>query len=83
MLAEILAILGQGITACKVWFDSLTFFTGTWVLIYSFIIMFIVARFIINPFIGAATKVNAYDSVHRARSQSNSKSNSKSNSGGK
>lgn len=73
MLVDILVILGQGINACKVWFDSLTFFTGTWVLIYSVIIMFIVARFIINPFIGAAVKVNAYESVHRARSQSNSK----------
>lgn len=70
MLNDILLSFGQAFSACLTWFDNLTSSTGTWPLIFSFIVMFLVARFIINPFIGASIKAAASDRVKRSRSNS-------------
>lgn len=70
MINDILLFLGQAFSACLTWFDNLTIATGTWTLIFSFIVMFLVARFIINPFIGASIKAAASDRVKRSRSNS-------------
>lgn len=70
MINDILLSLGQAFSACLNWFDNLTSATGTWTLIFSFIVMFLVARFIINPFIGASIKAAASDRVKRSRSKS-------------
>lgn len=66
MLAQILLMLGQAISAVIGWFAALV--SGElWTLIFSMIVMALVARFIIFPFLGGYISGTVSDSVKSAR----------------
>lgn len=62
MIDSILSFLGQGISAAFSWFDSLLDSTDARVILYGFITMALVFKFIILPFSGTGG-VGKSDSV--------------------
>lgn len=70
MIDQILSFLGQGISATFSWFDSLLDSTGARVILYGFITMALVFKFIILPFsgtggVGAADSLGVNDAYYK------------------
>lgn len=71
MIDSILNFLGQGIAATFSWFDSLLDSTGSRFLLYGFITMALVFRFIILPIAGG--QFGRSDSVKDSKSRNSDK----------